>query len=139
MDCLRVAPPQQSQQRYIVWWVSSRKCEHPQIVKELGVGGEEIVAVHQLPCLNCNLCRYSKNPWKCKSSGEPGSNFPSRRASRPITRCLMTYASSTVTYFAVANTNPDNMCRKSLYDKKESIVQHLLTIFEQLGACAADV
>ncbi len=30
------------------------------------------------------------------------------------------------------------MCRKSSYDKIESIVQHLLTIFEQLGACAAD-
>jgi hypothetical protein len=30
------------------------------------------------------------------------------------------------------------MCRKSWYDKKESIVRHLLTIFERLGACAAD-
>ncbi len=50
----------------------------------------------------------------------------------------MRYASLTVTCFAVANTNPDNMCRKSLYHKKESIVQHLLTIFERLGACSAD-
>jgi hypothetical protein len=30
------------------------------------------------------------------------------------------------------------MCHKSSYDKKELIVQHLLTIFEQLGACAAN-
>ncbi len=39
VDRLRVAPPQRSWQRFIVWWVSLHKCKRPQIVKELGSGG----------------------------------------------------------------------------------------------------
>ena len=87
---LGVTPPQQTQESGVVCGIRLHKCKCPQKMKELGIGGENILSSIIFQAVTETCADTPKNEQKRRSSGELGSNFPSLWLARPITFCPLT-------------------------------------------------